>query len=178
MPREIKGPSPSSRRSPRYPGMKGGGSFLSFLPRRGVASDADARNRSTMINFQSQLNYAGRLSPIEEASPDGERTGLCSAKKKRKKGDHVKIDRKRKREKAREIASWSPHRIKGSSFSLEEDCVQGWGYADGGGWKGWRLEDAGAARIDEQDTIARNTWLDGPPSTRFSRLDTPSRWET
>lgn len=84
MPREIKGPSPSSRRSSRYPGIRGGGFFLSFLPRRGVASDADARNRSTMINFQSQLNYAGRLSPIEEASPDGERA-VCVVQKKEKK---------------------------------------------------------------------------------------------
>lgn len=84
MPREIKGPSPSSRCSSQYPGMRGGGSFLSFLPRRGVASDADARNRSTMINFQSQLNYAERLSPIEEASPDGERA-VCVVQKKEKK---------------------------------------------------------------------------------------------
>ncbi|EZA50483.1 hypothetical protein X777_10676 [Ooceraea biroi] len=64
MPREIKGPSPSS-------------TALVDRPR-------------CSINFQSRLNYAGWLSPIEEASPDGERAVCVTEKKGRKKGDHVK----------------------------------------------------------------------------------------
>jgi len=112
---------------------EGEDSFLSFLPRRGIASDAEI---DPMINFQSRLNYAGRLSPIEEASPDSERA-VCVVQKKKKKEekrrsreDRERKREERKREKMREIERPHPsrpysHRIKGSSFSLEEDCVQG-----------------------------------------------------
>lgn len=103
---------------------------------RGEESQATPTHEiDPMINFQSRLNYAGRLSPIEEASPDSERAVCVVQKKKKKgekKGDHVKMkrERERKREKMKEIEKPRPgrpysHRIKGSSFSLEEDCVQG-----------------------------------------------------
>jgi len=78
--RSSRRSSPMSLPSPqphRATGQGAAGSFLSFFPRWRVAGDADARNRSTMINFQSRLNYAGRLSPIEEASPAGERA-VCA----------------------------------------------------------------------------------------------------
>lgn len=71
-----------------------------------------------MINFQSRLNYAGRLSPIEEASPDSERA-VCVVQKKKKKGKkrRTREDGERKRgergekrenERDREAASQSP----------------------------------------------------------------------
>jgi len=63
-----------------------------------------------MINFQSRLNYAGRLSPIEEASPDSERA-VCVVQKKKKKekkrrsredGERKREERKRENEKDRD----------------------------------------------------------------------------
>lgn len=114
--------------------MEEGREALFYRSFRGEESTATPTHEiDPMINFQSRLNYAGRLSPIEEASPDSERAVCVVQKKKKKrkkgkKGDHVKI--KREREKMREMEKPRPsrpysHRIKGSSFSLEEDCVQG-----------------------------------------------------
>ncbi|KYN04195.1 hypothetical protein ALC62_04960 [Cyphomyrmex costatus] len=67
-------------------GREGGGEKTPFYRSfRGEESQATPTHEiDPMINFQSRLNYAGRLSPIEEASPDSERA-VCVVQKKKKK---------------------------------------------------------------------------------------------
>ncbi|TGZ51253.1 Uncharacterized protein DBV15_03140 [Temnothorax longispinosus] len=124
MPCEIKGPSPSSssQRSSRYPGKlmeeKGGEEAPFYRSFRGEESQATPTHEiDPMINFQSRLNYAGRLSPIEEASPDSERAVCVVQKKEGKKREKRRSredgERKRKareREKMREIEKPRPSR--------------------------------------------------------------------
>lgn len=86
---------------------------------RGEESQATPTHEiDPMINFQSRLNYAGRLSPIEEASPDSERAVCVVQKKKRKKKgkrrsredarEKERGEEKRENERDRETASQSP----------------------------------------------------------------------
>ncbi|KYN23189.1 hypothetical protein ALC57_04388 [Trachymyrmex cornetzi] len=138
-----------------------------------------------MINFQSRLNYAGRLSPIEEASPDSERA-VCvvqKKRKKRKKGDHVKIERERGRrgkEKMREIETASQSSLQPSNKRLFVLSRRGLCPRMRTHWCGDErvaARRAGVARIDAghdcQEHVIR--W---PSFHAILQIGHPRRWET
>lgn len=138
-----------------------------------------------MINFQSRLNYAGRLSPIEEASPDSERA-VCvvqKKRKKRKKGDHVKIERERERrgkEKMREIETASQSSLQPTNKRLFVLSRRGLCPRMRIRWCGDErvaARRAGVARIDAghdcQEHVIR--W---PSFHAILQIGHPRRWET
>ncbi|KYN42209.1 hypothetical protein ALC56_03347 [Trachymyrmex septentrionalis] len=175
----IKGPSPSSgsRRSPRYPG--------SF---RGEESQATPTHEiDPMINFQSRLNYAGRLSPIEEASPDSERA-VCVVQKKKKEKEkkrrsHEDRERKReerKRENERDRRSASQSSLQPSNKRLFVLSRRGLCPRMRTRWCGDErvaARGAGVARIDAghdcQEHVIR--W---PSFHAIPQIGHPRRWET
>jgi len=138
-----------------------------------------------MINFQSRLNYAGRLSPIEEASPDSERAVCVVQKKKRKKGKRrSREDKERKREgkreneRNREAASQSPLQPSNKRlFVLSRRGLCPRMRTRRRGDKRVAVREAGVARIeaghDCQEHVIR--W---PSFHAILQIGHPRRWET